>query len=158
MSQRLKRLTKKIGKISENFEREIKINETIDDINQTIIELSKLEQNQDVEIIIANLKEDLKLNVKELNNLNKEYKEIMEYVYKENDAHIGYDTVTLFNGTELNLTILETNDVIMISSLGFVGKAKKHEEDIFDFEIGYKIALHRLLVKVFKRKYNYKGD
>jgi hypothetical protein len=158
MSQRVKRLTKKIKRLSENFVRENEINNVIDNIKNSINDLSKLTPEEDVNIAIKYFEEIINQGNNELDNLWKEYGEIIAYIYKENDAHIGYDVIKLLDDTELDITILEMEDIVLVASQGFVGKAKKHEQDEFDFEIGYQIAVHRLIEKILNKKYGYGGE
>ena len=142
MSQRIKRLTKKIQKMSENYEREAVINNVIDEANQAIKAFTEI----------------IQVGNKELDDIWKEYERIMAYVYKNDDANVSYDVVQLIDGTTLDIIILETKDVILVSSLGLIGKAKKHEQDEYSFEIGYQIALHRLIGKILNKLYGYKGE
>ena len=142
MSQRIKRLTKKIQKMSENYEREAVINNVIDEANQALKAFTEI----------------IQVGNKELDDIWKEYERIMAYVYKNDDANVSYDVVQLMDGTNLDIIILETKDVVLVSSLGLVGKAKKHEQDEYNFEIGYQIALHRLIGKVLNKLYGYKGE
>ena len=157
MSQRIKRLTKKIKTLSENFERESAINKAIDEMYVMIDDLSNLEE-ESVDTIINDLQDSITRKNRELDKIWKEYESIMAYVYKEGDANVGYDTIQLLEGIDLDLTILETEDIVMVASNGLIGKAKRHEQDKFDFEIGYRIALHRLIGKVLNKLYGYGGE
>lgn len=141
MSQRMKRIEKKVAKITDNFEKEKYLNLIVEEAN---LELKRLLQVLEE----AN---------QELDDIWQEYTREMAYIYKDNYANVSYDVATLYDGTKLDVTIIEHEDVILVSSLGLVGKAKKHPDDKYDFNTGYYIALHRLMGKILSKLYGYEG-
>lgn len=132
MSQRNKRLVKKVRILSEQLQKEIDLQEAIANLTALLDDLNK-----------------------EYNDLWKEYDDCMAYVYKDNedDAEILYDLLVLPTNEEIEVVILKTNDEIVVSHNGLTGKAKRHEQDEFDFETGYNLAASRLLVEYYQHKY-----
>ena len=129
MSQRMKRIEKKVAKITDNFEKEKYLNLIVEEAN---LELKRLVQ------ILEEANQ-------ELDDIWQEYTREVAYIYKDNNANVSYDVATLHE------------DVILVSSLGLVGKAKKHPDDKYDFNTGYYIALHRLMGKILSKLYGYEG-
>lgn len=71
-----------------------------------------------------------------------------EYVNKNEDSQIILKKELLNDNTELEILVVQEDRTIIVSTLGFVAKAKAHELDEFDFEIGYSLALNRLLTEL----------
>ena len=132
MSQRNKRLVKKVKILSEQLQKEIDLQEAIENVSA----------------ILKNLND-------EYNDLWKEYSDCMAYVYKDNDdnAEIFYDLLVLPTNEEIEVVILRTDNEIVVSHNGLTCKAKRHEQDEFDFETGYNLAAARLLVEYYQDKY-----
>lgn len=132
MSQREKRLMKKLKQLSSDYERE----KVLEDIAEAASEA-------------------LRQANEELDELWDDYNHYIDYIYKNDDADISYDLLELPDGREINVMILQTDDVIAVSYDGLVGKAKRHEYDEFRFEVGYNIAAARLMMKLFEKEYDY---
>lgn len=133
MSQRNKRLVKKVRILSEQLQKEVDLQEAIENVSGLLQNLNN-----------------------EYDNLWKEYHDCMAYVYKDNDdnAEIFYDLLVLPTNEEIEVVILRTDDEVVVSYNGLTGKAKRHEQDEFDFEIGYNLAASRLLVEYYQNKYS----
>ena len=130
MSQRARRLSKKVKQLSEQYDREREVNMAIDMATSLLNSLYN-----------------------ELDELWDEYNSQMAYIYKNDDAEISYDLLEMPDGTKIEVTILESDDSIMVAYKGLVGKSKKHKHDKFDFNIGYNLAATRLMMKIMEAKY-----
>lgn len=139
MSQREKRLVKKLQKLSADYEREKVLEDIAEAANFAIMQANAA-------LVQAN---------EELDDLWDDYNKYIDYIYKNDDADISYDLLELPDGREINVMILQTNDVIAVSYNGIVGKAKRHEYDEFRFDVGYNIAATRLMMKLFEEEYDF---
>ena len=70
---------------------------------------------------------------------------VENYVNKNKDSDIFMAKHILVDGTELEVIVAKEGRTVMVSSMGLVGKAKAHEDEPFIFEIGYQLALNRLI-------------
>jgi effector-binding domain-containing protein len=131
MSQKKKRIVKKFKALSENYKREAEIDKLIELYSAVLKTLND-----------------------ELDDLWKDYENKVSYIYN-NDANITYDVLELPNGEIINVMVLESNDEIVVAHNGIIRKAKKHDHDEFNFEIGYNIAATRLIMKLLQKKYEF---
>ena len=132
MSRREKRLIKKLKHLSVDYEKK-----------------------EVLGAIVAVANETLKQANEELDELWNNYKDMMEYIYKNEDADISYDLLELPDGRQINVMILQANDTIAVSYNGLIGKAKRHECDEFQFEVGYNIAAARLILAIMESEYGF---
>jgi hypothetical protein len=70
---------------------------------------------------------------------------VENYVNKKEDSLIFSSEHTLVDGTKLDVIVAKEGNTVIVSSLGLIGKAKAHEDEPFVFEIGYQLALNRLI-------------
>ena len=70
---------------------------------------------------------------------------VENYVNKKEDSHIFSSEHTLVDGTKLDVIVAKEGNTVIVSSMGLIGKAKAHEDEPFVFEIGYQLALNRLI-------------
>ena len=139
MSQREKRMMKKVKKLSSDYEREKVLEDIIEAANFAIMQANAA-------LAQAN---------KELDDLWDDYNKYIDYIYKNDDADISYDILELPDGQEISVMILQLNDTIAVAYNGLIGKAKKHESDNFSFETGYNIAAARLILAIMKQRYDF---
>lgn len=132
MSQREKRIMKKVKKLSSDYERKEVLNNLIKSANETLFYANE-----------------------ELDKLWDEYRKMMEYIYENDNADISYDILDLPDGQQINVMILQLNDTIAVAYNGLIGKAKKHESDNFSFETGYNIAAARLILAIMQQRYDF---
>lgn len=132
MSQREKRIMKKVKRLSSDYERKEALNNLIKSANETLVHANA-----------------------ELDKLWDEYRDMMEYIYGNDSADISYDILDLPDGQQINVMILQLNDTIAVAYNGLIGKAKKHESDNFSFETGYNIAAARLILAIMQQRYDF---
>ena len=126
MSQRNKRLKKHLSELSANYQKQEETERMYDILSKTIQKLDN-----------------------ELDDLWDAHNNHMSYIYSRDDAEVSYDLLVLPDGQELDVIILETDNEILVSYNGVVGKAKKHPQDKFSFKKGYNLACMRLMQKLF---------
>ena len=83
-----------------------------------------------------------------LDKIEEQKKLLNEYVNKKEDSQIMIKKELLDDNTELEILVVQEDRTIIVSALGFVAKAKAHDSDEFDFEVGYNLALNRLLTEL----------
>lgn len=122
MSRRIKRLTKKMKQVT-GF--------TVD--RQVILDcIHQAEQN---------IKDANKI----LEQIKLEERKFEDYVNKVEGNKLFIREQKLNDGVSFDVTVLQEGRTIIVSALGFAAKAKAHELDEFDFEVGYNLALSRLM-------------
>lgn len=85
-----------------------------------------------------------------LNKIEEQKKLFNEYVNKNKESKVFTKTETLEDGTELDICVVQEDRTVIVSTLGFMAKAKAHASDEFNFEVGYNLALTRLLNEILK--------
>ena len=126
MSQRNKRLKKHLSELSLNYQQQAEAEQMYDMLSKAIQKLNN-----------------------ELDDLWDAHNDHMSYIYSQDDAEVSYDLLVLPDGQELDVMILETDNEVLVSYNGVVGKAKKHPQDKFSFKKGYNLACMRLMQKLF---------
>ena len=126
MSQRNKRLKKHLAELSLNYQQQAEAEEMYEMLSKAIANLNK-----------------------ELDELWDNHNNHMSYIYSHDDAEVSYDILQLPDGEEIDVMILETDNEVLVSYNGLVGKAKKHPQDKFSFRKGYNLACIRLMNKLF---------
>lgn len=115
-----------------------------------IKELSVINQKQEeLENMISMLTKTIQSINLDLAALEVDYNQHINYIYSKDDAIISYNILQLPDGTEIDVMILETDDMVVVAHDGKIGKAKKHDTDNFDFNKGYNLACMRLMNKLF---------
>jgi hypothetical protein len=71
--------------------------------------------------------------------------QILQYVDNVEGAELSVAEHELINGSKFNVIVLNYDRTVIVSALGLIGKAKAHPNDDFSFELGYELALHRLM-------------
>ncbi len=127
MSRRIKRLTKKMKQVS-GFTIDRRV--VLDCINQA-------EQN---------IKDANKI----LEQIKIEERKFEDYVNKVEGTKLFIREQKLNDGASFDVTVVQEGRTIIVSALGFAAKAKAHELDEFDFEVGYNLALKRLMDDLLK--------
>ena len=122
MSRRVKRIVKKIKQVS-GFE-----------VDKQIV------QN-----CIAQAEQNIKDANKILEQIKLEEEQFENYVNKAENSKLLVRKQNLGDGASFDVTVVQEDRTIIVSALGFVAKAKAHELDEFDFEVGYNLALKRLM-------------
>ena len=126
MSQRNKRLKKHLAELSLNYQQQAEAEQMYEMLSNAILKLNN-----------------------ELDELWDAHSDHMSYIYSQDDAEVSYDLLVLPDGQELDVMILETDNEVLVSYNGVVGKAKKHPQDKFSFKKGYNLACMRLMQKLF---------
>ena len=123
MSQILKRLEKKTAQIS-------------------AVQVDKMQ--------VLALKADMENKLEEANfvlsQIEQFENEIQKYM-EDKDVQLSVAKHTLIDGTEMNIFVICYDRTVVVSALGLIGKSKAHPSDEFNFELGYELALHRLMDK-----------
>jgi hypothetical protein len=122
MSRRVKRLVKKMKQVS-------------------AFEIDK----QVIQNCIAQAEQNIKDANKILEQIKKEEEYFENYVNKAKNSKLLVRNQELNDGVNLEVTVVQEDRTIIVSAFGFVAKAKAHEKDEFDFEVGYNLALKRLM-------------
>ena len=122
MSRRVKRLIKKMKQVS-------------------AFEIDK----QVIQNCIAQAEQNIKDANKILEQIKVEEEYLENYVNKAKNSKLLVRNQELNDGASLEITVVQEDRTIIVSALGFVAKAKAHEKDEFDCEVGYNLALKRLM-------------
>ena len=122
MSQREKRLIKKVKELS----------------------LLSIEKQKALDYIVQ-LEQEIHSVQHFLEDIAEQEDFVENYVNKNKDSDIFMAKHKLVDGTELEVIVAKEGRTVIVSSMGLVSKAKAHEDEPFIFEIGYQLALNRLI-------------
>jgi hypothetical protein len=122
MSQREKRLIKKVKELS----------------------LLSIEKEKALDYIVQ-LEQEIHRVQHFLEDIEGQENFVKNYVNKNKDSNMFLAKHELVDGTELEVIVAKEGRTVIVSSMGLIGKAKAHEDESFVFEIGYQLALNRLI-------------